>query len=38
MMLDELADFMDLPINTASMLAQARKHGLGMMLDGFLLT
>lgn len=30
--LDEFADFMDLPIDTESMLAQARKHQVGMIL------
>jgi type IV secretory pathway TraG/TraD family ATPase VirD4 len=30
--LDEFADFMDLPIDTESMLAQARKHKVGMVL------
>lgn len=30
--LDEFADFMDLPIDTESMLAQARKHNVGMIL------
>jgi hypothetical protein len=32
LMLDEFADFMDLPIGTESMLAQARKHKLGLIL------
>jgi hypothetical protein len=32
LVLDEFADFMDLPIDTESMLAQARKHKLGMIL------
>lgn len=32
LILDEFADFMDLPIDTESMLAQARKHRLGMIL------
>ncbi|MGB3684977.1 MAG: hypothetical protein WA991_04030 [Ornithinimicrobium sp.] len=31
-LLDEFGDFMDLPINTESMLAQARKHRVGMVL------
>lgn len=30
--LDEFADFMDLPIDTESMLAQSRKHGVGLIL------
>lgn len=30
--LDEFGDFMDLPIDTESMLAQARKHSVGMVL------
>jgi hypothetical protein len=32
LILDEFADFMDLPIDTESMLAQARKHNFGMFL------
>src|SRR5262249_48196428 len=32
LMLDEFSEFMDLPINTQSMLAQARKYNLGMVL------
>ena len=32
LVLDEFADFMDLPIDTESMLAQARKHKVGLIL------
>lgn len=31
-LLDEFADFMDLPVDTETMLAQARKHKVGMIL------